>query len=81
MDSFQLNRPNRIESRAWNAASTLDVLYIALEEDLYAFIDCARELASPAPTARRFGIARMTFDLTDITQCLLVDQARLADSP
>ena len=44
----------------------MDVLNIALEEHLYAFVDRARELASPATIAWRFGVAHVTFDLADI---------------
>lgn len=44
----------------------MDVLDIALEEHLYAFVDCARELASPATSAWRFGVAHVTFDLANI---------------
>ena len=44
----------------------MDVLNIALEEHLYAFVDRARELAGPATIAWRFGVAHVTFDLADI---------------
>ena len=42
-----------------------NILYIALQEHLYAFIDCAGKLASLATAAGRFGISHMAFDLSD----------------
>ena len=56
----------RLKSPGRNSASRLDVLDIALEEHLYAFVDRARELASPATVAWRFGVAHVTFDLANI---------------
>ena len=66
LSSYIQQRLIRMKSYGWNSASRLDVLHIALEEHLYAFVDRTRELASPATTAWRFGIAHVTFDLADI---------------